>query len=871
MKIRIPLLIRIASCVLATFGIAPRSNGQLVFVPDINLRAALNAWVPGAVDASGNLDLSNPAVVAQSSLGLNIEWSPADLTGIDALEDLTSLVLHGRCYSVWSDSYGPCDSAQISIPAWPSNLLALQLDRGTWANLPPFPASLTTLSINVMGLSVIPPLPDGLTALSLTDKTSLNALPDLPSGLLRLYLASAGHAIPALPTGLTYLNIQGVPGITIPNLPSALDTIYLASFNDTAVQAWPTGIRFIQLTNMAHLVHVADWPLGLEHVDIRSTPSLAQVPAWPASLITLRIIDADALASLPPFPPGVEQIQLVSYGLDSIAPALTLLPPWPNGIQSIFLAAMPFTELPPFPAGLQVLDINYLHELTCLPVLPQGLNFLRVDIDDLGLPPTGINCFPNYPPNATIQWGFDLVSDPDLLCTALNSNCDFLNPVATGAAFQDQNANGVRDPGEPGYPFVTLHQLPGNGMHGVAADGTYAWPMPMGNYTLSAQAANPYVVSIAPAQYTLALDTAGEVSTSNDFAVILQPDVADLRIDLNGPWGQPGFDSYGTITCGNVGTMPMDATVTFQLDPIQEWIGGTPAPTTVSGNTITWNMAALQVGEVRHISLTVHTDAGIALCTPLQHWAQIGPVAGDANPADNTSTDTSSVVGSFDPNDKQVRPAALSPDAVAGGQQELTYTVRFQNTGTWPAVKVRVVDTLSQDLQWPTFRMISSSHPCTWELSSTGVLTFLFDPIQLPDSLSNEPGSHGSVRFAIKPATGLAGGATVANRADIYFDFNAPVTTEASIFTVEEGASIAETTQELISVHPNPVRDKLWVQSTGMLRHAEVFDALGRSVLQQDLPAGTGNSIAVDRLVPGVYHLRCTWAEGVGTVTFIKQ
>lgn len=313
------------------------------------------------------------------------------------------------------------------------------------------------------------------------------------------------------------------------------------------------------------------------------------MPAWPSTLARLTLWDTDALGTLPPFPPGLERIHLESSnGLTTSV--MDSLPSWPNGIQFIWLENMPFSELPPFPAGLKDLYINFLYELTCLPVLPSGLMNLIMETG-------GPTCLPNIPPNASVNWnGYD-ASDPDLLCTALNSSCEFLNPVATGTTYWDQNANGMRDAGEPGYPHVTLHLQPGSAMHGVATDGTYAWPMPMGNYTLSASAYNPYVQSIAPAQHALSLTATGEVSTGNDFGVVLQPNVQDLRIDLTGPSGQPGFDTYGTITCENVGTMPVDATVTFALDAAQSWVDATPAPLSVAGNTITWSLPALQVGR----------------------------------------------------------------------------------------------------------------------------------------------------------------------------------------------------------------------------------------------------------------------------------
>lgn len=203
-------------------------------------------------------------------------------------------------------------------------------------------------------------------------------------------------------------------------------------------------------------------------------------------------------------------------------------------------------------------------------------------------------------------------------------------------------------------------------------------------------------------------------------------------------------------------------------------------------------------------------------------------MAGDATPADNMSTFASEVFGSFDPNDKLVHPATLTPAEVAADNQELTYTVRFQNTGTWPAVKVVVVDTLSPELQWASFRKIASSHPCTWELNDAGVLTF--------------------------------------------FDFNAPVRTLAAVFTVDDGSAVEEAMPAAVHVYPNPVRDLLWVKlNTREATTVQVFDAMGREHIRQVSTAGELIQVPLIGLASGPYSLRCTTDQGTWSTKFLKR
>ena len=81
--------------------------------------------------------------------------------------------------------------------------------------------------------------------------------------------------------------------------------------------------------------------------------------------------------------------------------------------------------------------------------------------------------------------------------------------------------------------------------------------------------------------------------------------------------------------------------------------------------------------------------------------------------------------------------------------------------------------------------MIESSHACRITQSGNKLL-FEFVNINLPDSNANEPGSHGFVRFRVKPVTTLVAGDIVPNQASIYFDFNAAVQTNVATTTVEE-------------------------------------------------------------------------------------
>ena len=69
-------------------------------------------------------------------------------------------------------------------------------------------------------------------------------------------------------------------------------------------------------------------------------------------------------------------------------------------------------------------------------------------------------------------------------------------------------------------------------------------------------------------------------------------------------------------------------------------------------------------------------------------------------------------------------------------------------------------------------------------MEKDGELVFSFDDILLPDSNVNEPESHGFVKFKVLPNKELAPLTTLKSPANIYFDFNPPITTNEVLNTI---------------------------------------------------------------------------------------
>ncbi|MBO6517599.1 MAG: T9SS type A sorting domain-containing protein [Bacteroidia bacterium] len=142
--------------------------------------------------------------------------------------------------------------------------------------------------------------------------------------------------------------------------------------------------------------------------------------------------------------------------------------------------------------------------------------------------------------------------------------------------------------------------------------------------------------------------------------------------------------------------------------------------------------------------------------------------------------DSGIIRNSYDPNDKQVTPGGMKVNRFVEDESLLEYTIRFQNTGNDTAYRVVIEDYLDNDLDLSTLEWGSSSHSFVPRVSGNfnyPKLEFIFDDINLVDSSTNLIESQGFVKYKIRIKKTASRYGHIGSRAKIYFDFNAPITT----------------------------------------------------------------------------------------------
>jgi len=393
-----------------------------------------------------------------------------------------------------------------------------------------------------------------------------------------------------------------------------------------------------------------------------------------------------------------------------------------------------------------------------------------------------------------------------------NSNSN-KNGIVYGSTYFDTNCNGIKDTLEKGLPNITIYSKDLNPVTHSKINGKYSGTVNLGlNKVVPLEI---YGAVVSPPFYEFYSDLDGTDFGPFDFNYCKTSSKIDLEVSLieYGP-PRPGFPNYYQVHVKNKSFEPASGQVIVDFidnDASNSIVELTSNVGMVNGKTLTFDSGDLDFFESTSVFAEIELAPNALLGSKLMPRARIIPDAGviDEFPANNEDILDQTVVGSYDPNDKNVNRTGLTAQELNDGV-ELEYTIRFQNTGTYPATFVILRDTLQPELDIKTFRMIAASHDYDLSFPGGNQLKWLFSAINLPDSTSNEPESHGFVKFSIKTLLGLDVFDIVSNNAAIYFDFNLPVITNT--ITSQYVVSTVEISKKKaldIVVFPNPVRESI--------------------------------------------------------------
>lgn len=463
--------------------------------------------------------------------------------------------------------------------------------------------------------------------------------------------------------------------------------------------------------------------------------------------------------------------------------------------------------------------------------------------------------------------------------TVSNSYCSFTpggnyNNIS-GLTIFDKDNNGC-DVTDEVNPFIRLDIYDGveTGSTVTNINGSYDYFTNAGNFTLTPNVENPTWFSFSPTSANFNFPDNNNNISSQDFcieAVGIHNDIEVVLVPID--FARPGFDATYKIVYKNKGNQMHSGNVSLLFDDARiDFVNSSPAINVAGLNTLTWNFTNLMPFENRSIDITLNVNSpvespAVNIGDILNFTANITPLTGDELPNDNSFNFNQIVVGSFDPNDI----TCLEGESIDASEigKYLHYVINFENLGSFYAENIVVrseIDTTKYDIS--TLQVMNTSHPSSTKITGN-VVEFIFENINLQAAQGNPPvGGHGNVLFKIKSKNDLVSGDSVSKSASIFFDYNAPISTNIEQTTFTSLSNSIFEFDNSVSIYPNPTSSKININCNFNIKSIVLYDVQGRVLVTQ---IGNSKSLDISDKTNGIYFLKITTEKGSKVEKLVKE
>ncbi|WP_291128377.1 DUF7619 domain-containing protein [Flavobacterium sp. UBA7682] len=457
----------------------------------------------------------------------------------------------------------------------------------------------------------------------------------------------------------------------------------------------------------------------------------------------------------------------------------------------------------------------------------------------------------------------------------VNSYCTFtpggIYYTVSGETKFDFNANGcdINDFPIP-YQEFTITNGSETGTIISDASGNYTLNVGFGTHTITPVLENSAAFAITPANVTVNFPTQNSPLNQN-FCLSAGAAIHDFDITLI-PLSPAvsGFDANYKIVYKNTGNTIDSGMILLNFpDATLDFVAASITPTAILGGALSWSFANLLPFETRTINLTFNLNSPME--TPplnsndvLSYTTSISETDA-AIPYLNTHSLNQTVVNSFDPNDKIcLEGESLSNDFIGN---YVSYRIRFENTGTFPAQNIVVKDVIdATKFDISTLTPITGSHSFFTRITGN-TAEFIFENINLPfdDSIND-----GYLVFKIKLLPSVIQGVTFSNQASIFFDYNFPIVTNTTSSVIAVLGQNDFEADNLFTIHPVPAKNILHIETMDNLdvKAIEIYNNLGQ-IVQKEI--GNKQTINVSRLAKGSYYLKIKTDDSSYSKQFLKE
>jgi len=339
--------------------------------------------------------------------------------------------------------------------------------------------------------------------------------------------------------------------------------------------------------------------------------------------------------------------------------------------------------------------------------------------------------------------------------------------------WRDSNGNGVQDAGEPDITGVRLQLLnTGGSLLATVTTGNVTgagdlwrfYVAPFQNYQVRI---DPAMFNLGQPLYGLSLTAANqggsdatdsdadgggvvavgagprsEINLNYDFGLA---DGTNIRVTKSGTaTALPnGTISYSMVVTNDGPGIARNVAVVDTLPAGVSYAGANPAPTSQSGNTVSWSLGDLGVGS--STTLTLNATVASATRGSVTNSVTISTSSSGDSPGDNTDTHTTTIIV---PNVFVNKSGTAT--VLPGGN--ISYTLAYGNNGTAAAANVTLVDTLP-----PGTTLVSANPAPTSQSGST--LTWAIGTVNV--------GQSGSITLVARAASNATAGTVLTNQVTI--------------------------------------------------------------------------------------------------------
>jgi len=437
----------------------------------------------------------------------------------------------------------------------------------------------------------------------------------------------------------------------------------------------------------------------------------------------------------------------------------------------------------------------------------------------------------------------------------------------SGTVFHDMDDDCAFTSSEATLSNIRLTVTPGNIHTATNSAGQFTLNLTPGTYRITCE--NPeYWTTDCDSSITIIIDSVGQQVAETDFGkkpLVLGP---DLYINFAATPQRRGFNNSLLITYGNKGTTTDYNRWIEMKIPDGVYIKQSSLPWVAEVNNVyLWHFDSIVAGQTGSFILTDSIGLERAVGDCLLFHSNITTFQ-DLNTLNDVANKIEVVVGALDPNDITVSPRGFGENGVINRKDTLTYRIRFQNVGSARAQNVFIRDVLPDELDPSTVTMLNMSHEANFQVVGNTII-WEFNNINLPDSTTDEPGSHGYLFFKILPKKNVVAGAEINNRAVIEFDYEVGIITNTTLNTIQYPNNNNYNTLE---IYPNPVRNSAVVrlkrnnqiyEDPVDIREYRVMELSGKTVQRKMNLKQCETHLDASLLPRGVYVILATDANGM--------